>query len=272
MKEILTRSLTGVLFVAAIILSLILYFWIYLALFTLICILAWIEYVDLFPGRAGGSLKAGGSLLTGSLFISVFFVSSERANPLILLVPLFILTVLFFLDQVNRIQAWRRRIFILMSGVIYLAVPLSMLHLMAFCLDPGNIFSYRWIIYTFLFLWTYDTMAYVSGRLTGRHIVWLRISPGKTWEGVLGGVVFVMGLAFVMAQFVQDLSTLEWCFFGLIAAVSGTIGDFLESWLKRSAGLKDSGNILPGHGGVLDRIDSLLFAVPFLTLYLYLLL
>jgi phosphatidate cytidylyltransferase len=115
-------------------------------------------------------------------------------------------------------------------------------------------------------------MAYVSGRLTGRHIIWPRISPGKTWEGVVGGLVFVMGLAFIIAQYVRDLSTVEWCILGLITAIAGTVGDFLESWLKRGAGVKDSGNILPGHGGVLDRIDSLLLSAPFITLYLYLVL
>ena len=114
---------------------------------------------------------------------------------MILLVPLFIMTVFLFRDQVNRIQAWKLRIFILITGMIYLAFPLCLLHFMAFRLDPEGVFSYRWIIYMFLFLWTYDTMAYVSGKLTGRHLIWPRISPGKTWEGVIGGLVFVMGLA-----------------------------------------------------------------------------
>lgn len=272
MKETLIRSLTGVLFVSAIILSLLLHFWIFLALFTLICILSWIEYVNLFPARARESLKVSGAVLTGSLFISVFFIISNRVDPLILLVPLFILIVLLLRDQVNHIQAWKLRIFMLISGIIYLVVPLSMLHVMAYSLDPGEVYSSRWILYTFIFLWTYDTMAYVSGRLTGRHTVWQRVSPGKTWEGILGGLVFVMALSFIMAQFVQDLSTMEWCFFGLVSSATGTMGDFLESWMKRSAGLKDSGNILPGHGGMLDRIDSLLLSVPFLTLYLYLVL
>ena len=151
MKETLTRSLTGVLFVAAIILSL-LHTWLYLALFTIICIFSWIEYVNLFPEKARESLKVSGAAIISSLFVSVFLIFSDRADRMILLVPLFIMTVFLFRDQVNRIQAWKLRIFILITGMIYLAFPLCLLHFMAFRLDPEGVFSYRWIIYMFLFL------------------------------------------------------------------------------------------------------------------------
>ena len=114
-------------------------------------------------------------------------------------------------------------------------------------------------------------MAYVCGRLLGQHKIWPEISPKKTWEGAVGGLVFTMLLAVLMGYYAEGLTIFQWIGFGLIAVISGTLGDFLESYLKRSAGVKDSGKILPGHGGVLDRIDSLLLSVPFLTLYLYLL-
>ena len=174
-------------------------------------------------------------------------------------------------DQVNQIQARKPRAMILISGIIYITLPLSCLHLMAFRLDSAGTYSYWWILYTFLFLWTYDTMAYVCGRLLGRHIIWPEISPKKTWEGAVGGLVFTMLLAVLMGYYAEGLTIFQWIGFGLIAVIAGTLGDFLESYLKRSAGVKDSGKILPGHGGVLDRIDSLLLSVPFLTLYLFLL-
>ena len=272
MKEALTRSLTGALFVAVIVLSLLIHEWLYLSLFCLISILAWVEYVNLFPVAMRSGLKISGAILNVSVFVSVFFIASYRVNHLIFILPVFILTVIVLQDQINRIQLWKQRLFIIFSGMLYLALPLSLLHIMAWGLDKGGNYSYRWILYTLIFLWTYDTMAYVSGRLAGRHTIWKRISPRKTWEGAIGGVVFVLGLAFIMSGLVYDLSFLEWCWFGLIAAVTGTIGDFFESWLKRKAGLKDSGKILPGHGGVLDRFDSLLFSTPFITLYLYLVL
>ena len=272
MKETLKRSLTGALFVAVILLSLLIHEWLYLSLFCLISILAWVEYINLFPVAMRSGLKISGAILIATLFASVFFIASSRVHQLILILPVFILTVIALQDQINRIQMWKQRLFIVFSGMIYLALPLSLLHIMAWGLDQGGHYSYRWILYTLFFLWTYDTMAYVSGRLAGRHTIWTRISPHKTWEGAIGGVVFVLGLALILSRLVNDLSFMEWCWFGLITAITGTIGDFFESWLKRRAGLKDSGKILPGHGGVLDRIDSLLFSTPFITMYLYLVL
>ena len=272
MKETLTRSLTGALFVAAIVLSLLYNRWAYLALFSLISILAWVEYTNLYPMAIRAGLKISGAVLTASIFISVSLVISGMVHRFILLIPLFIFMVLFIQDRVNQIQAWKLRLFILVSGILYLALPLSMLHLMAWELDPGNTFSYRWILFLLLFLWTYDTMAYVSGKLTGRHPMWKKVSPRKTWEGAIGGLLFLMVLVHFMSRWVPDLNLAEWGFFGLIAAVTGTLGDFLESWMKRRAGLKDSGKLLPGHGGVLDRIDSLLLSTPFITLYLYMVL
>ena len=270
MKEILTRTLTGALFIAAILASLLLHPWAFLALFTLFCIVGWTEYLGLFPTSARRGLLIGGALLNAALFVSAFIYFSGMGGTFIFIIPMFILFVLFFQDQFNRIQARRLRLFILVSGLIYISFTLSTLYIMAYRLDPVGGFSYRWILYSLIFLWTYDTMAYVTGRLLGRHLIWKKVSPGKTWEGAAGGAIFALGVAFLMSRYVDDMGLPEWMVFGLIAIVAGTLGDFLESWMKRGAGKKDSGRILPGHGGVLDRIDSLLFSAPFLTLYLYL--
>ncbi len=270
MKETLTRSLTGLVYVAVILLSLLLHTWAYLILFTLICILAWIEYVNLFPQRVRTGMQAAGALLTSSLFITGFFIMGGRAGWILLLVPGFILAVLLLRDQANRIAARRLRMFIFLTGIIYLALPLATLHIMGFRLGPEGEFSHRYILFTFVFLWTYDTMAYVCGRLAGRHVIRAEISPGKTWEGAVGGALFTVMLALVLSRYETDLNLLQWVFFAIVAVVSGTAGDFLESGLKRSAGVKDSGKLLPGHGGILDRIDSLLVSAPFITLYLYL--
>jgi phosphatidate cytidylyltransferase len=269
LKETLTRSLTGALFVAAIVASLLLHPWVYLAMFTLVCVLAWVEYLHFYPAGVRGGLHYGGGLLMAAFFISAFLLAGERAGGIVLVAPLFILVVLLLQDQINRIQAWKLRIFILLSGWLYIALTLSSLHWMAYRLDPGGGYSYRWILYTLVFLWTYDTMAYVTGRLAGRHVIWKKVSPGKTWEGAAGGVLFTVGLAYLLFRQVGELGLAEWVVFGIIVAVAGTLGDFLESRMKRGAGLKDSGRILPGHGGVLDRFDSLLVSAPFVTLYLY---
>ena len=117
-------------------------------------------------------------------------------------------------------------------------------------------------------IWTYDSLAYATGRLAGKHIIWKRISPKKTWEGLAGGLVFAMLAAFFLERYIHQISLVQWMILTIIIVLSATTGDFLESALKRKAGVKDSGGLLPGHGGMLDRFDSFFLAVPFAYLYL----
>ena len=127
----------------------------------------------------------------------------------------------------------------------------------------------------FIFLWTNDTGAYCSGSLFGKHKLFPRISPAKSWEGSIGGGIFVLIAAAIVGYFANSGETLhtlnipEWMGLGLVVAVFGTWGDLVESLFKRTIGVKDSGNILPGHGGMLDRFDSSLMAIPAAVIYLY---
>ena len=122
----------------------------------------------------------------------------------------------------------------------------------------------------FIFNWVNDTGAYCTGMLFGKHRLFERISPKKSWEGSIGGAVFSIIAAIVLAHFFTFLSTGVWIGLGLTVVVFGTWGDLTESLMKRTLGIKDSGNILPGHGGMLDRFDSTLMAVPAAVVYLYL--
>jgi phosphatidate cytidylyltransferase len=123
----------------------------------------------------------------------------------------------------------------------------------------------------FVFLWVNDTGAYCVGSLLGRHKLFPRISPGKSWEGSIGGAVFVLAAAWAVSYFLDDmmLNLYEWLGLGLVVVVFGTWGDLVESLFKRTLGVKDSGSILPGHGGMLDRFDSSLLAIPAAVIYLY---
>ena len=116
-----------------------------------------------------------------------------------------------------------------------------------------------------------DSGAYCCGSLLGRHKLFPRISPGKSWEGSIGGAVFVLVVAWAISSFLdgQMLTLPEWLGLGLTVVVFGTWGDLVESLFKRTLGIKDSGNILPGHGGMLDRFDSSLLAIPAAVVYLY---
>ena len=121
----------------------------------------------------------------------------------------------------------------------------------------------------FILIWVNDSFAYITGMLFGKHKMWERHSPNKTWEGTIGGALFCIATAiFVGPFFFPDIHILGWAITGLICSVSGTLGDLVESMFKRYCGVKDSGKIMPGHGGVLDRFDSILMAVPFVLLFL----
>lgn len=118
-------------------------------------------------------------------------------------------------------------------------------------------------------IWLNDTGAYFAGRSFGKHKLWELISPKKTWEGILGGTIASLLGAFIVHMLVPHLSTIHWSMISFIVSIAGPIGDLVESAFKRTAGVKDSGTILPGHGGVLDRFDSLIYVGPWVFLYLH---
>ncbi|MBK6281354.1 MAG: phosphatidate cytidylyltransferase [Draconibacterium sp.] len=120
----------------------------------------------------------------------------------------------------------------------------------------------------FFIIWIYDSMAYVFGSMLGKHKICVRISPKKSWEGLIGGTVFAVITGIVNSLFFDELSLINWVVVALLIVAFGTSGDFFESKLKREAGVKDSGNILPGHGGMLDRFDTMLFAAPVIFVWI----
>ncbi len=272
MKETITRSLTGILFLVVIILSLILHPYLYLAIFSLICVAGWFEFIGLFHSAGRYRLKIPGAILLIVTFIIIFFVLNGYLPSYFLLIPAISLIVMTIGDISEQTCTGSKGIPVYTAGFIYLGAGFSCLHCLAFQKGALEGYSPIWILYTFYLIWTYDTMAYVFGRLTGRHPLWARISPKKTWEGSIGGAVLAIILAIVLSRFNEELTIYEWIGLAILVVVFGTLGDLFESWLKRRGGIKDSGRLLPGHGGVLDRFDSLMLATPIVTLYLILLL
>jgi phosphatidate cytidylyltransferase len=151
------------------------------------------------------------------------------------------------------------------AGVAYVAVPLGLLPTLAF--GPTGQFSGWPVLGIVLLIWAADTGAYAAGRTWGRHKLFPRHSPGKTWEGWAGGTVLTLLTGWALAHWVpgQPLTLIQWLGAAGLVSVFGVWGDLAESMLKRSLGVKDSGRMLPGHGGVLDRFDSLLLATPFVV-------
>lgn len=153
----------------------------------------------------------------------------------------------------------------LMLGVVYIGIPFALLDFIAF---DGDYFYANTVFGLLLLTWTNDTAAYVVGSRIGKHPLFPRISPKKTWEGSVGGWLITLLVAWLLSLFIDDLSALHWLGLGLIVAVFGSFGDLVESMLKRSVAIKDSGHLLPGHGGMLDRFDAFIFLLPYATAYL----
>ena len=153
----------------------------------------------------------------------------------------------------------------LVLGMVYIGVPFALLDLIAF---DGDYFYANTVFGLLLLTWTNDTAAYVVGSRFGKHPLFPRISPKKTWEGSAGGWLITLLVAWGLSRFIHDLSPLQWMGLGLIVAVFGSFGDLVESMLKRSVAIKDSGSLLPGHGGMLDRFDAFIFLLPYATAYL----
>lgn len=153
-------------------------------------------------------------------------------------------------------------------GLIYLVLPFSLLNY--FIINPllNNDFSYKIILSFFILVWAYDTGAFMIGVTIGKHKLFERISPNKSWEGLIGGALVAFGIAYLIYLFIGVLSFYDWLIISAITTTFAIYGDLVESMIKRSVNMKDSGSILPGHGGILDRFDSALFAIPVVLVYL----
>jgi phosphatidate cytidylyltransferase len=161
-------------------------------------------------------------------------------------------------------------------SVLYTAIPFSMFPFAAFSRTglnsilphPGTIFSPGIVIGFFLLIWANDTGAYLSGMSLGRHKLFERISPKKTWEGFFGGLIIAAIVAWFLSGWLGVVDKFHWVIISLIISIAGTYGDLVESMLKRSTGVKDSGTIMPGHGGFLDRFDSAILSFPLVYLFI----
>ena len=276
MKNLVQRTITGVLFVAILVGGILFSPLTFGLLFMLITALSVWEFARLVNQRADVAVNPFITTLGGVyLFLAIYCYCTEATDARIfipyLLILIYLLVSELYLKQPNPMNNWA---YSLMSQ-LYVALPFALLCVLAFQRNPvesdSSPISFNAILplSVFIFNWSNDTGAYCTGMLFGRHRLFERISPKKSWEGSVGGGIISVIVSLIMAHFFPFLSTLQWVGFALVVVVFGTWGDLVESLLKRQLGIKDSGNILPGHGGMLDRFDSTLLAVPAVVLYLY---
>lgn len=278
-QNLITRTITGVLFVA-IMVTCFLRPEAMVLLFALITGLSLWEYTGLVNDRENVQVNRFITTVAGVYFFFAMAGYITRLTPTMGVFIPYLLTIVYlfisglYTKSKDPINDWAYA----MLGQMYIALPFSMILVLGFQSMPNGDIAFNSLLplSVFVFLWTNDTGAYCSGSLFGRHKLFPRVSPGKSWEGSIGGGILVLIVASALGYYENmltdvpsNLSLIEWAGLGLVVVLFGTWGDLVESLFKRILGVKDSGNILPGHGGMLDRFDSSLMAIPASVIYLY---
>ena len=273
MNNFIVRTITGIIFVAAIVVSF-LHPRAMVLLFSIVTGMTVWEFCGLVNAHKGVEVNRFISTVAAVYLFVAMAGYNSGLTPSAIFIP-YLITIIYlliaelYLKADDPVSNWAYT----MLPQLYIALPFSMLSVLAFPTE-GH-YSFVLPLSVFVFLWMNDTGAYCVGSLLGRHKLFPRVSPGKSWEGSIGGGVLVVGVAVLIwyllgrTQQHTDLDMLQWAGLGLVVVVFGTWGDLVESLFKRTLGIKDSGNILPGHGGMLDRFDSSLLAIPAAVVYLY---
>jgi phosphatidate cytidylyltransferase len=268
LKNFTKRTITGLTYVIIISSCIILHPFAFASVFAVITVIALTEFYNIAPLNHAKSWKYPGILAGLILFIANFLYASGYIHLQHITGLSLIIFLLFFIGLVNQKGNILSDTSIVFLGLLYIPVPLSMLTYL--CYPGENVTEYKFdlLLGYLIILWLFDTGAYITGSLIGKHKLMEKVSPAKTWEGLIGGLIISIGIAFILSLIFDIVSRTDWVIISIITAITGTLGDLFESGIKRNASIKDSGSILPGHGGMLDRIDSVLLSVPFVSLYL----
>jgi phosphatidate cytidylyltransferase len=270
-NNLITRTITGLVFVVAIIGSMI---WHPIAFGILFFFVMLLGLDELFRMAGNDAISVQKTLvfIIASIIYGILLFIANQMLPLHWLVIIPVLFMSFFIYELFRQKSHpvRNTSFSILS-IVYITIPFASLNFFFNRDLQGSETGYYLLIGYFFLVWAHDIFAYLTGLAIGRNKLFERISPKKTWEGSIGGVIFSLLMAWGLSVFIHDLNLFEWMGMALIIAVLGTLGDLSESMLKRKYHVKDSGTILPGHGGILDRFDAMMFSAPAVLCYLIIL-
>lgn len=275
LQTFITRTITATVFVAVLLTCICVNFYTLAGLFFVVSVWGLYEFYQISLKLKAQPHVFLGVILAILLYINVFLsllgedylVLSELAMYLAIFVSSLIFVQSLFQHKENPIQ----NLAFTFLGIFYAVVPFLLLLKTTF-LNSQNQFSFDAVLGMILLIWANDASAYIVGSFIGKHKLYERISPGKTWEGTIGAAILTILCAIPVHYWFPEIKMWSWMIIALIVAFFGTVGDLIESMLKRQAGIKDSGKIMPGHGGILDRFDSLIFVAPIVYLFLSLIL
>lgn len=259
------RIITGLLGAAGVIAAVSIGPWTYFIVFFIICLFSLLEFYKLIGLDGMVPVKAFGTFCGVTIFSLSFFIESQHLSYhyYYLFFPLVSCVYMIKLYKKTERKPFTNIAFTFL-GIFYVSVPFALLNITAF---NDGFYNFEIVFGLLFILWASDTGAYFAGTLFGKRKLFERISPKKSWEGFFGGAFLALVFAYGLSRFFHTFTLAQWIVIGLIIIIGGTFGDLVESLLKRSIEIKDSGTALPGHGGFLDRFDGLLISMPFIVAF-----
>ncbi len=265
MSNLLQRAITGFIFVLAIVIGLWWHPLAYLTIFAVVVLLGMFEFIRLIGGLAA-KVRVFWAISIGLfVYLSSFLIFYAEIHPRWLIITIPLVGGVFLSELYSKNNNSLLNIATTLVVPLYVALPFAFLHYIAFY---GGSYGYELLLGFFVLIWANDSGAYLVGSGFGRNKLFPSISPAKSWEGAIGGFIFTLAFSTVSYYLIGIVDLLDWLVIGTLVSVLGTYGDLIESMLKRSVNVKDSGRVLPGHGGVLDRFDGVFFSAPAVSCYL----
>lgn len=271
MNNFTKRVVFGLLYVVLVVSSSLLgpvFFYVLFFIFLLFCLYEFLKIIELksiYPYILAVAAYSLSVISNNNLIVFEDNLFEKLSVSMLTLVVYFTFITALVSSRKVAIQ-YLGRIFL---SLIYIIVPFSLLIKLPY-LNYEHSFETSIVIGVFILIWANDIFAFLIGKNFGKHKLIERVSPNKTIEGFLGGFIFTFIFASVVAKYFVSIQPLQWFTIAIIISVFGVLGDLVESMFKRQAKLKDSSNFIPGHGGFLDRLDSVIFAIPFIYIYLFL--
>lgn len=267
MSNLVQRTITGIIFLAVVIGAIVFNRISFFVIFELIIIGAMYEFYALAEKKKFHPQKIYGIVIGASLFAANYFFINNQIRLELFLIYIPIVISVFIIELYRKSEYAFVNIGFTLLGILYIAVPFSFANYIVYHTDS---YQFQLLLGFLILMWSFDTLAYVFGVSFGKHRLFERISPKKSWEGFIGGLFSNLGMAYLISLIFKDLSFIQWAGLSILISIFGTYGDLVESSFKRNIDEKDSGSLLPGHGGVLDRFDAVLFTLPLFYVYLQL--